>query len=34
MGDSPVASVDSGREAFVNRLAGHLMSRPAEGVAA
>jgi hypothetical protein len=34
VGNPPVLSVDSGREAVVNRLAWHLMSRPAEGVAA
>jgi hypothetical protein len=34
MGDPPMLSVDSGREAVVNRILGHLLSRPAEGVAA
>jgi hypothetical protein len=34
VGDPPVPSVDSGRRAVVNRLLGHLRSRPAEDVAA
>ncbi len=34
VGNPPVLSVDSGREAVVNRLVGHLSLRPAEGVAA
>jgi hypothetical protein len=34
VGNPPVLSVDSGREAVVKRFLGHLFLRPAEGVAA
>jgi hypothetical protein len=34
IGDPPVPSVDPGHEAVVNAILFHLVSRPAEGVAA